>query len=146
MKKPKIIFVDDEKMWSAPYVRELEKIYEVLYRKQANTGLTAVTSNEDARLLILDIMMPSPSEELDGETENGLATGIWLLEQIRPVIIGRPLPVLILTNRILNTIARSIADVSIPKNLLEIRFKMDTPKFYIPHLVGEMLQKNSPQK
>jgi len=119
---------------------------QIIYRKQAQSGLNAVKETPDAKVLILDIMMPAPNEELDSETDNGLVTGIWFLEQIRPLILERPLPVIVLTNRILDTIAQRIAKVSIPKRLLEIKCKIETPKFYIPHLVGEMIQNNKPKK
>jgi CheY-like chemotaxis protein len=141
-KKETIIFVDDEKYWSGPYVRELEKTYEVLYRKTAVAGREAVLAHSGAKLLVLDIMMPPPSEVPESETESGLATGIWLLEEVRKVIIERPLPVIVFTNRNVPAVEQGLADVPLPKGLLVIHSKIDTPKFYLPHLVGGMIDKH----
>lgn len=143
MTKKTIIFVDDEVMWSKPFVVELEKSFLVEYRKTVIAGREAVFAHEDAKLLILDVMMPPPTDGLDAETEGGLATGIWLLEQIRKIIILRPLPVLVLTNRIITDVERRLADANIPKHLLEARSKMNTPKFFIPHLVAQLIDRAS---
>jgi CheY-like chemotaxis protein len=146
MAKKKIIFIDDDRAWSRPFVDELEKAYTVLYRRTAVAGRDAVSEHVDTEVLILDIMMPPPSEDLESETERGLATGIWLLEQVRKTILERPLPVIVLTNRIFADVERRLADAGIPTDLLEVRSKMDTPRFYIPHLVGEMIDRARKRK
>jgi CheY-like chemotaxis protein len=144
--KQQVIFVDDESFWSTPYVQELEKLYDVLYHKNAEEGLTSVSGHPQAKLLVLDIMMPAPTEAPGGRTENGLATGIWFLEEIRKTIIERPLPVIVLTNRGLKAVEAGLADAAVPKGLLTVRAKIETPKFYLPHLVRETIDRLNPTK
>jgi CheY-like chemotaxis protein len=145
-KKQQIIFVDDEAYWSRHYVAELQKTYEVLYHRKAAGGLQSVHAHPEARLLVLDIMMPAPEDVPADQTENGLSTGIWFLEEIRKIVKERPLPVIVLTNRRLKEVEGALADASIPKGLLILKAKIEVPRFFLPHLVRETIEKHYPPK
>lgn len=139
--KPPILFIDDESFFSRPYILELKERFEVINYKSAQSGLQGVTAHPNARLLILDIMMPSPAGVAATATNQGLETGIWLLDRIRSEVISRPLPVFVLTNAGHAKVKRALADVSIPARLIEIHAKIETPKFVLPSLVQALLDK-----
>lgn len=93
-----ILFVDDEKRWTATYVEELQACgYDVLLETHVDNALQFFEEHRDQiALLILDIMMPPGSSFTQAETQMGMRTGVRFYEKVRQKVPG--LYVIILTN------------------------------------------------
>jgi len=101
-----ILFVDDEPRYSSSYLRELRRTHVVEYLEDVDLAARLLVENEEAEveLLILDVMMPPGRRFGEGETRDGLDTGLRLFERVRA---RRPsLPVIVLTNVTEEAVAR----------------------------------------
>src|SRR5262249_12270459 len=141
--RERIVFIDDEPFFARSYVEKLEQDYNVIYNDNVEDGLQSVRNQNDLRLLILDIMMPSPASVSGEDTEQGLGTGLWILRQILPRVQNRnrPLPVCILTNRKPNIVVEAVTKLGIGEELVVVRHKSDTPAFYLPRLVRQLIDR-----
>ncbi len=99
----KILLIDDDFLPMQYYVSKLNKEgWEVIHLKDADKALeyliqaSNVNSN-DIALVLLDVMLPYGKKYTSEETEEGLKTGIFLLEDIRRYL-GDEVPIIILTN------------------------------------------------
>lgn len=97
----KILFVDDEKRWTEPYIRELEELqstgFHVHYEATVDGAWSFFLKNQkDIVLLILDIMMAPGKLFIPEEARNGLRTGVRLYEKMRAEAPN--LPIIMLTN------------------------------------------------
>src|SRR6185437_9682819 len=97
--KRKILFFDDEGYVLKPYLRELEKDFDVHFFEDITNGEKILANHPDIKLLILDVMMPTPEGVASSATNDGHSTGTWFLKQIRGIVVNRPLPVIVLTNK-----------------------------------------------
>lgn len=96
----KLIFIDDEVLHCKYYLSNLRSSFEVIYCDNATDGLNAINNNPDVALVVLDIMMPIPAGvELSEVLRSYKDVGLWIVDQIRPVLVQRMLPVVVLTNR-----------------------------------------------
>jgi len=141
---PKIIlFVDDEPYYARHYVEALEKAsYEVILMESAETGLQYLREHaSELSLLILDYMMPTPEGVSETDTLDGLATGRWFLRKARTLIESCNTPVLVLTNRNIETVKTEIVEFSSMEvdKLLRVRHKTQTPRFYLATVVNQVL-------
>jgi CheY-like chemotaxis protein len=138
MDKKRLLFIDDEPFFAEPYIRELEKDYEVILEESAINAIDAVNSARNWSAIILDIMMPSPPEKL-GATADGLDTGLWLLGEIIGSVKLARIPVIILTNRNLPRVEEAIdeivEDLDLEVDLIIVRSKIETPRFLLPRIV-----------
>jgi CheY-like chemotaxis protein len=124
MKKRSIVFYDDEGWIVQPYVVELEKDFEVHFFEDVTNG-EQIVANPEIKLLILDVMMPTPTGVAASATNNSQSTGIWFLKQIRNTVISRPLPVIVLTNRGISAVKAEIDGLGFDPRLVFIRSKND---------------------
>ena len=58
--KPKILFVDDDRYFTDRYVMHLEGVFEVDRIHYALDVIGYLDQTDDVKLIILDIMMPTP--------------------------------------------------------------------------------------
>jgi len=138
---PKILFIDDEGFFARPYIERLEKLFTVDFSDSASEGLENIRSRDEHKAIVLDIMMPSPTGIASTVTKDGLATGLWMLGEIKEIVIKRPLPVIILTNRALNIVEDAVSALEFPDVLVQILPKSQTPNFVLPKKVQLMVDK-----
>jgi CheY-like chemotaxis protein len=136
-----ILFIDDEPFFASRYVEELEKRYTVHFRDSAEAGLKAFDEHEAVGCVVLDIMMPPPEGVTLASTGDGLDTGLWVLETLKDKLIERRAPVIILTNRMASHVEETINGLGFPDGFIEVRSKIETPRFYLPHAIGRLLDK-----
>ena len=95
--RPKVVLVDDDKFWASTVIRELEKIFDVVYLQEAGEVLPYFEDNYDTDGIILDIMM-DPPDGVAGEAEDGQFTGVWILRQLVSLVKTANIPVVVLSN------------------------------------------------
>ena len=134
-----VLFVDDEPFFAARYIEELEKCFRVHFLNRAVEVLPFLEENPNVSAVILDIMMPTP-EGVDAEvTQEGLDTGLWLLDRMR--LLGTwPFPVMVLTNRNPQVIRKELGERSVPKSFVKVRQKLDTRASALPALVTGLME------
>lgn len=137
----RILFVDDEGFFARPYIEKLEKTFDVHFCDSADEALQRINSDNKLKVVVLDIMMPCPTGIAATVTSDGLSTGLWMLKQIRELMVGRGLPVVILTNRMLNAVQEGVDQLDLPEGLVEILPKSQTPNFLLPSKVQKMVDK-----
>jgi CheY-like chemotaxis protein len=123
--KRNILFVDDEGWFAKPYVKELEIDFDVHFCEEVANGNLILQNRPEIKLLILDVMMPTPAGVPTSATENDQSTGIWFLRQIQSIVISRPLPVVILTNRGKSVVIEAVATLKFPENLVTVGTKTE---------------------
>ena len=107
----KIIFVDDDRGVLTGYVKALEEAgHEVIFQDQVEEGKAAIYGNVDAACIVLDIMMPFPTE--DGDPLAGLG-GLKIYFEVIRDLVPRKTPVILLTSRDLNDVRRRIGDANL---------------------------------
>ena len=143
MSTPRILFMDDEPFFAVPYIRELEKTFEVVLEETATGAINAVNSTLTWDALILDVMMPSPVGQR-GVTADGLDTGLWILDQILDTVVSQSIPVLILTNRNIPRVREVVDVLDIPDGLVSVRSKIETPRFVLPLVIKAIVDKFHP--
>lgn len=127
MNNKKVVFVDDEAFYADKYVRELKQIQlDVSYFDNAEAGLDYLKKLEPFFLLVLDIMMPTPTEVPPIDTNDGLTTGLWVLNEIKEKIAKYSIPVVFLTNRDSELIEEHVQQLELPENLVIVRQKLHT--------------------
>ena len=137
--KHHILFIDDEGWFLKPYISELEKDFEVHFCSDVTQGQKIISKKVELKVLILDIMMPTPEGVAASATKNGDSTGVWFLKQILNTIVSRPLPVVILTNRGKSLVTKEVSKIEIDANLVKIRTKTEAPPDHLRKLVKEMI-------
>jgi CheY-like chemotaxis protein len=133
-----ILFIDDEAFFSTRYIEELEKNYRVAFCESAIEAIRLIREIDEFRAIILDIQMPPPQGISPQVTNDGVDTGLWLLKEVREIIIQRPLPVVILTNRIPHIVENGVIRLVFPEQLIEVRQKTDTTTKKLVERVGVM--------
>jgi CheY-like chemotaxis protein len=137
-----ILFIDDERFWAQNYVQHLEKKFTVVLRDRAIEALEHLKKHgHDLSLVILDIMMPSPEGVEPKRTEDGLSTGLYLLDQIHELVTSNQLPVVILTNRAPKFVEEEVKFRAFPEGLVAVHAKNQTPAFYLPGRVEAMIER-----
>ena len=137
--KKVIVFIDDDAFFSFPFVEELEETYDVTYFGQAQPGIEAIRCNLAIDAIVLDVMMPTPSGVASTATDGGLETGLWLLRQVKDLIIQRCTPVIILTNRAPSIVKQQVNQLEFPEGLITICTKSETPSFELPNEVKQLV-------
>ena len=142
MPKP-ILFIDDEPYYARHYVESLQKAgHTVVFEDNATSGLAYLMNNASSlSLVILDYMMPTPDGVPETDTFDGLATGRWVLRQARDLLESYDLPVLVLTNRNVETVKTEIGEFTLMKvgKLIRVRHKTETSRSYLPVFVEQFL-------
>lgn len=95
----KILFVDDDAFISKAYVQALKGDFIVDYVKKAAPAIQMVNTDPTIAAIVLDIMLPIPLGVPKTTLKSFVNTGFYILKSIRPVLVARPLPVILLTNR-----------------------------------------------
>ena len=121
-----IFFIDDEAFFARRYIEELKGNFKVSFCDSAIEAIDQIRGADEFRALVLDIQMPPPQGHSLQITNDGLDTGLWLLQEIREIVIARPLPVAILTNRLPQVIEAAVKKMSFPDQLIEVHHKTDT--------------------
>ena len=138
-----ILFIDDEPYYARDPVESLQKAgYEVVLEDNAESGLTYLRANAGSLgLVILDYMMPTSATGHETETLDGLATGRWLLREAREFLELHHLPVLILTNRNVETVTKEVGEFDSMKvrKLISVRHKTQSSRSYLPTIVEQIL-------
>jgi CheY-like chemotaxis protein len=122
-----VLFIDDEAFFARRYIEELKTNFTVIFCESAIEAIELIRNGDEFRAVILDIQMPPPKDLSPQTTNGGLDTGLWLLREVKDLVIQRPLPVAILTNRLPNVIQGTVDKMGFPEQLIEIRHKTDTP-------------------
>lgn len=136
--KRKILFLDDEAFFAKGYRRELEKHFDVVFCEDAADALKLLRQDATIKALVLDVMLPPPQGVGADATAEGLETGIWLLSELGADMLLR-LPVVILTNRFRTDIQAGLARRRIPTDGIEIRHKLETPDWYLPQRLRNLI-------
>jgi len=136
-----ILFVDDEPHYAIKYREALEKQFSVPFCDNANEALLYIQNHDELRLVVLDIMMPTP-EGIDAiETNNGDETGLWMIQKCKEILSNRPLPILALTNRNRQPILDKLTEFHLPTGLIEVRRKLETPARDLPAFASNLIQR-----
>ena len=136
--KDKILFVDDEVFFARPYVTELESKFEVSLWENSEGVVAELKANVDYCAAVIDVMMPPPNG-MTAVTLEGMDTGLWILRECRDVLIARKTPVVVLTNRSAPYVKETLSNMNFTPGLIVIHSKIETPKFYLPHLVEQLV-------
>ena len=126
-----------------PYIEALQKAgFEVILHEDAEGGLKYLRANASALgLVILDYMMPTPKGVSPADTLDGFATGRWLLREGRDLIEGCELPVIVLTNRKVETVQIEIGEFTLMPmgQLIRVRHKTHTHRNRLAGIVRQIL-------
>ena len=140
--KPYAVMIDDDRYWTLSYRQALkEHGVKVVYTDNVKDGLYAA-SDPEARVLVLDIMMP-PGENYDpAEVEEGLSTGILVLRDLGASVKAGRLFVIVLTNRDLSAIQERIRiDLGFSEEEVQICHKMATSQELLAREVERLLSR-----
>jgi CheY-like chemotaxis protein len=138
--KSQVLFIDDETFFARPYLEELETAFTVHVRSEIREGVSAVSSIKGIESIVLDVMMPPPDDIVDFNFDGGLNTGLWALRVLRDQLIANALPVILLTNRNLGFVRNSVDALEFPHGLIEIRYKVETPRWLLKQLVQRSME------
>lgn len=144
MKKGKILFVEDDRFWARAYIAELQDYgFEVVYARNASDAVKLIEDVLDFDAVILDVMMPTPDSVPESTTEEGLSTGLWVLECIQQYLVPRQISIWILTNRELPTIAKKIESMPAEvRELVTANKKIETSSILVPTYLQAMIERN----
>jgi len=140
--RPRIGFADDDRFYGMMWVGHLKQTYEVEYFRTAAEVVDYVESNADLRCLVLDVMMPTPDGFSEDDTGQGLATGVWILKRLKEHILAYPLPVVMFTNRPIDTLIDAVRKLGVPSGLIEVRRKMDTSRKDLETSIATLIVRN----
>ena len=133
--KPSIALIDDDQFWAVGTIRELDKQFDVAYLKDAEEAVLYFEDKYDIDGIILDIMMPAPSDA-EGETDEGHLTGIWILERIESFVVSSKIPVIVLTNHYdLPTVIERLKSIATLKSYITTHGKYGISRQELPSLV-----------
>lgn len=139
--KPKLLFVDDDRYFTDRYVSHLSKSFSVRQVQYASDVLAAIESDSDIRLLILDIMMPTPDGVAASATDDGMDTGLWLVQEARQLIAEKHLPVLLYTNRKdIDVIKERLESIGVPSELTRVCVKRRVGASDLPDVATKFLR------
>jgi|694.fasta_scaffold62555_3 CheY-like chemotaxis protein len=147
MSKGKVLFVDDDRFWARSYITELQAFgFEVMYSRDANYAVELVENYLDVDAIILDVMMPTPEGVQDDVTEEGLSTGLWVLDRIHDFIASRKICVWILTNRSLPAVLERVDKLTTgaSREFITVNKKYEVSSLQLPRYLQEILEKNRP--
>ncbi len=139
MAQPNVIFIDDDRFYAMHWIERLRERFEVGHYTDAAEAHVAILSTEQLRCLVIDVMMPTPSNVSNEETAAGLETGLWLLRQLKPWIVQHSVPAIIITNRELEVIQSAVRELNLPDGLVLVRQKLDTGRSRLLELVSDMV-------
>lgn len=135
-----VLFIDDEEFFARRYIENLrDHGFKVHYCERAEDAHGYIDQNPAISAIILDIMMPTPTNVSGSVTNNGLDTGLWLLGQLKDYVVSKPRPVLILTNRDPQAVEEGAKRLEFPDSLVSVTRKIETPAFYLPDRLGAFL-------
>lgn len=124
MSNYKVLFVDDEPEWCSLLHEALCEGFQVVVKNSADDAIAYVNDHLDIEGIVMDVMMPSPGGA-DDQTNHGLETGIFLIEQFREYILANKCPVIVVTNRDLDLIEQRLRAIGLPNDLMKFRSKSD---------------------
>jgi len=127
MSKSVILIVDDQPWQIAKLKEELEDDYVCMEQPNPIDAAQLLQAGVDIDAIILDIMMPAPSIDLIHRTEQGLNTGFWFLEQMSDLLISKGIPVLIVSNRVIDVMRAWQTRLNYPPGQLHLFFRQTTP-------------------
>ena len=120
-----IVFIDDQPYFAKRYLEKLEERYTVKYFERVEDGIKHVQGSAPVDAVVLDMMMPPPRGMNDALQEEGLATGLWVLNQVRSRVLEQPMPVLMLTYRALDIVHAGVKELAFPRRYVDVRGKDD---------------------
>lgn len=139
MAKQKIAFVDDDNFYAAAWIETLRERFVVDHYDKAEVARRAIPGTPSIKCIILDVMMPTPSEVPADETSNGNETGLWLLKELRGFVRESNIPVIVLTNRVIEAVREKIDGMRFPEELISVHFKLETPRRRLVELVRDKI-------
>ena len=134
-----ILFVDDDPFWSQVYREELGKKFALVYKSSADGAIAELTTNEAINLLVLDVMMNTPESVDLTDTEGGLMTGVWILSKMRPMLLHRKLPIIMLTNRQKSIVIDAVVGLSYPEQQIVVFSKTEMQAKKLPSEIERRL-------
>ena len=134
-----VLFVDDDPYWSQHYQEELGKQCTLIYKASADGAIVELKGNAEIHLLVLDVMMDTPDAVDLTETECGLMTGIWILEKLKPLLLERNLPVIVLTNRQKKIVIEAVVELKFPEQQVVVFSKAEMSAKRLPSEVQRRL-------
>lgn len=138
-----VLFVDDDGFYARGYCAELEDHFDVTIARSVNKAETQFLSASKYHCVVLDVMMPIPNDWPDTDkqdAQDGILTGVILLRRCKTLIIEANLPVVVLTNRKLEEVKAEVERLKFPENLIDVRFKADTPAKEMVKIVRRMMR------
>lgn len=133
--KPRVIFLDDDRMITGFYKEVLEQDhgYTVEAFSRVSGFMKRLDADRNWDAVVLDVMMPHSdfSRFTYAESDDGLLTGVLLVEHVRKLVAG--IPIIILTNRVPEDVEGYLTGQS----NLHIKTKFEFPPFeFADFLVG----------
>lgn len=122
MKLPDLLFIDDELSPNELTLTALRSHFRVVHKKKPKEGLAALLGSPHWAVVIVDMMMPCPSD-WSQETNKGQTTGLKILIESKNHITDHQIPVLTFTNRTLEEIRKRLDNLGLPLGLMECREK-----------------------
>ncbi|QDV18562.1 hypothetical protein Pan153_32210 [Gimesia panareensis] len=140
--KPKLLFVDDDRYFTERYVRHLETRFDIVRIHYAGDVLKYVEEDKEIKIIILDIMMPTPKGIASSATADGMDTGLWLLQELNSMLCERRIPILIYTNRKdTDVVQERVDEMKFPNNLVRIATKRRPRAQQLPEVAFKHLSK-----
>lgn len=139
MGDPKILFIDDEPEWCGPYLEVLHQGFEVIVKHHAQAALDYVESHQDIEGIIIDVMMPTPINVSSTKTNNGLDTGVWVIEQLHGYIVAAKCPVVVVTNREKSSFNARLGEVGLSSELLQVKLKSEINAKLLAVMMRQMI-------
>jgi CheY-like chemotaxis protein len=137
----RVLLVDDEEFFGRPVIEALRKSgYEVQLCNDAGKVIpTALAFDPD--VIILDLMMPPPAGVSPEECDEGMTTGLWLIERLRETTSLRAVPIIVLSNYLARN--PSVLEAARVDETVMFRSKFDTPPFAVASCVEAALARAS---
>ncbi len=129
-----VLLIDDNRLPMDYYVKALrQEGFKVQHCLGTDAALNFVeTEGSEIAVIVLDIMLPPGKTYKDEDTNEGLRTGVFLLEDIRKYCPKKP--VVVLTNVTNPSTLNEFENLP----LVRIVQKKDCPPFELAELVGAM--------
>ena len=139
MARQLVFFVDDDRFFARPWIDRLRDRFDVLHFGDAEDARQAIVNAPHASCIVLDAMMPVPETASAKETAEGIATGLWMLEQIKEFVTATSIPVVMLTNRDPDGFAKQIKIMDFKKGLVRVEWKPDSSPDKLLALVRDLV-------
>ena len=142
-----ILWLDDDPTYTKAWCRALEKVgYTVTQVYTLSDAKKHLESGINYQLLILDIMIPTMTDEEDSEypcekTDEGMKTGLLFYCKYKDHLRHKNIPVLVTSSRTDPTIFQDFLESGLSAEAFETKFALRDPKILVEKVI--QLTRNS---